>query len=147
MKTFLSKNKIPVCKWSSLPQETYFYGEIPKEYKLCVNPHSPYCIIDIDYNKENNKNGFNNIPKHLKKELNTHFNYDTPSGGKHIWIKYSGNKILRNATSKYYIDLRTEKGYVCWYHNRDIRDCIHLIKNSSENLNKWLEELFSNKID
>lgn len=146
MRTFLSKNKMPVCKWGNLPPFTYFFGDVPEGYKLCINPHNPYCIIDIDYQKESNKNGFEHIPAHLKTELNEHFNYDTPSGGRHIWIKYSGDKVLKNATSKYFIDLRTEKGYVCWYHNKNIKECLHLIKESSKELDIWLEELFSNKI-
>lgn len=142
MKTFLSKDKKPLCKWGSLPSNTYFEGSIPNGYKLCVNPHFPYCIIDID-NKGEYMNGFKNIPEDLKKELDTHFNYNTPSGGKHIWISYSGNKHLMNKTSNLFIDFRTDKGYVCWYHNVDIRECTHLIKDSSEHLNKWLEKLFS----
>jgi len=141
MKSFLSKNKQPICKWGSIPQEIYFEGNVPEGYKLCVNPHHPYCIIDID-NKGIGKNGFENIPSHLQKELDEHFYYDTPSGGRHIWIKYSGNKPLMNKTSKLLIDFRTEKGYVCWYHDKDIRECIHLIKNTSKELNNWLESLF-----
>lgn len=142
MRTFLSKDKKPICKWGSIPSFTHFEGEVPDGYKLCVNPHFPYCIIDID-NKGEGKNGFKHIPEHLKEELNQHFNYDTPSGGKHIWISYSGDKHLMNKTSNSFIDFRTDKGYVCWYHNVDIRECIHLIKKTSEELNKWLEKLFS----
>lgn len=41
-------------------------------------------------------------------------------------------------------DLRvSEKGYVKYHHNKDIRECVHLIKESSEELNEWLEKLFS----
>lgn len=143
MKSFLSKNKKPLCKWGSLPSNTYFEGNVPDGYKLCINPHFPYCIIDID-NKGEDKNGFKYIPEHLKEELNQHFNYNTPSGGKHIWISYSGNKYLMNKTSNLFIDFRTYKGYVCWYHNVDIRECVHLIKESSNELNLFLEKLFSN---
>lgn len=141
MRTFLTINKKPICKWGLIPPNTYFEGNVPNGYKLCVNPHAPYCIIDID-NKGIGKNGFENIPKHLKEELNNHFNYDTPSGGKHVWILYSGNKHLMNKTSNLFIDFRNENGYVCWYHNVDIRKCIHLIKPSSNKLNLFLEQLF-----
>lgn len=144
MRTFLLKGKAPICKWGMIPPETYFFGKPPTGYRLAVNPHYPYCIIDIDY-EENVKNGFDNIPKKLQKELDEHFGYNTPSGGKHIWIKYSGDKHLMNRTSKLFIDLRTDKGYVCWYHLQDVKDCIHLIKPSSKILNKWLEKLFSNE--
>lgn len=144
MKTFLSKDKKPICKWGLIPNNTFFIGDIPDGYKLCVNPHFPYCIIDID-NKGINKNGFDNIPKHLQKELNTHFNYDTPSKGKHIWVLYTGNKKLMNRTSKSFIDLRTHQGYVCWYHDKPIQECIHLIKDTSEDMNLFLEELFAEK--
>ncbi len=144
MRSFLSINKKPVCKWGSIPPNTFFEGDAPKGYELCVSPHYPYCIIDID-NKGTNKNGFNNIPQHLKKELDNHFNYDTPSGGKHIWIIYSGHKSLLNKTSNLFIDLRTEKGYVCWYYSIDIRECIDLILPTSKKLNKWIESLFSQR--
>ena len=143
MKSFLSKDKKPICKWGMIPQNTYFEGSVPEGYKLCVNPHHPYCIIDIDYSEDGRKNGFKNIPIHLQKELDEHFNYNTPSGGKHIWILYSGDKYLMNKTSNLFIDFRTEKGYVCWYHDQDIRECIDLIKSTSSELNFWLEKLFA----
>lgn len=142
MKTFLSKNKKPICKWSMIPQNVYFEGNIPEGYKLCVNPHWPYCIIDID-NKGIGQNGFEHIPENLKEELNQHFNYDTPSKGKHIWILYSGNKHLMNKTSSLFIDLRTNKGYAVWYPKTDVRLHLHEIKESSKRLNKFLEKLFS----
>lgn len=145
MKTFLSKNKKPICKWGAIPNEIYFEGVIPKNYNLCVNPHFPYCIIDIDYKNEK-INGFNNLPNHLSKELNKHFSYDTPSKGKHIWVLYTGKKILANKTSPYNIDLRTDKGYVVYYpanQGVDIRKCMHLVKETSLELNLFLEELFS----
>lgn len=144
MRSFLTKNKRPICKWGNIPQEIYFEGNIPEGYKICVNPHDPYCIIDID-NKGEGKNGFDNLPSELLLELQNHFSYNTPSGGKHVWIKYSGNKKLLNRTSDLFIDLRTEKGYVCWYDDRDVRECMSLIKESSKELNEWLEKVFSNK--
>ncbi len=49
-----------------------------------------------------------------------------------------------NKTLNLFIDFRTYKGYVCWYHNVDIRECVHLIKESSNELNLFLEKLFSN---
>lgn len=142
MKSFLLKGKTPICKWGMIPPETYFFGKVPKGYRLAVNPHHPYCIIDID-DKGIGKSGFKNIPKELLPELDNHFSYSTPSGGKHIWIKYSGDKHLMNKTSSLFIDFRTENGYVCWYHSEDIRNCLHLIKPTSKKLNKWLENLFT----
>ena len=58
-------------------------------------------------------------------------------------LKYTGDKPLGNKTSGLGIDLRTNKGYVVWYHDKDIRDCINEINKTSQNLNKWLEKLFS----
>jgi hypothetical protein len=144
MKTFLSKNKKPICKWGNIPNEVYYEGKIPEGYNLCINPHYPYCIIDID-NKQSGKNGFTNIPKKLLLELDTHYNYNTPSGGKHIWILYLGDKILPNKTSNLAIDLRTDKGYVCYYpahQGDDIRNHLDEIKESSPELNEFLENLF-----
>ena len=63
------------------------------------------------------------------------------------------NKILKNMSSPLGIDLRIGSkdkhagGYVRYQGNKDIKECIHLIKDSSEELNLFLEDLFSNKID
>ena len=139
MKSFLLKDKTPICKWGMIPPETYFFGEIPKGYSLAINPHSPFIILDID--DHGNIVGINNIPKNLKKEIFLSFGYNTKSGY-HAWFKYSGNKELMNKTSGLGLDLRTSKGYVKWYLPGDIRDYIHLIKSTSPRLNKFLEKLF-----
>jgi hypothetical protein len=147
MKTFLSRDKKPICKWGMISDGVHYEGKIPNGYKLCINPHYPYCIIDID--TKPNKNGFNNIPENILLELKTHYNYDTPSGGKHVWVLYSGNKNLANKTSNLGIDLRTHKGYVCYYpadQGEDIRNNVHKIKRTSPQLNEWLEGLFSYKV-
>jgi len=142
MKSFLLKGKSPICKWGMIPDETYFLGLIPEGYSLAINPNYPYIILDIDTNEK--KCGFFNIPFKIQIELSEHFAYQTNSGGQHIWIKYSGNKNLLNKTSNLGIDLRTNKGYVKWYLDNDIRNYIYLIKPSSNELNLWLEQLFSN---
>lgn len=146
MKTFLLKDKVPICKWGMIPNETYFEGEIPEGYSLAINPHHPYIIVDID--RHGDIDGCENISNDLKAELFlTHFHYETKNNGFHVWLKYSGDKHLMNKTSGLGIDLRTSKGYVKWYLDKDIRSYIHKIKESSFELNLWLESLFSNNIN
>lgn len=146
MRTFISKEKKPICNWGSLSQNSYFEGPIPESYKLCINPSPGYIVIDVDLDIEKNKNGYKNIPFYFTEELaNTYF-YSTPRGGSHYWLKYTGDKTLMNSTSKLDIDLRTDKGYVCYYpanNGDDIRNNLHRIKESSLELNLWLESLFA----
>ena len=141
MKSFLLLDKKPICKWGMIPDETYFEGEIPQGYSLAICPNSPYIIVDVDRHGE--IDGFENIPKHLIKELFFSLSYTTKNNGFHIWLKYTGNETLLNKSSKLGIDLRTNKGYVKWYLDKDIRSYKHLIKESSPELNVWLEKLFS----
>ena len=140
MKSFLLDGKAPVCKWGMIPDEVYFEGGIPDGYGLAICPNHPYVILDID---QHGVNGFDNIPKELDDEvLRKHFSYSTKNNGRHVWFKYSGNKPLMNKTSGMGIDLRTSKGYVRWYLPGDIRDHLKEIKDSSNELNIWLESLF-----
>ena len=145
MKSFLLRNKLPMIKWGMLPQEIYFEGEIPNGYNLAVSPNGNYIIVDVD--KHGDIDGWNNIPINIKYELLETFHYTTKNNGFHYWFKYTGNKILANKTSGLGIDLRTNKGYVVWYPKEDVRDCLHLMKETSETLNKWLEKLFSYNYD
>ena len=141
MKSFLLKNKKPIVKWGMIPDEIYFEGEIPQGFSLAICPNDPYIILDID--KHDEINGFDNIPKHLEKELfDNHFNYLTKNNGLHVWLKYSGNEKLKNKASGQGIDLRTSKGYVVWYKDKDIRNYINQVKITSKELNNWLEKLF-----
>lgn len=142
MRTFLLKGKAPICKWGMIPDETYFEGSVPKGYGLAICPHNPYIILDID--NHGDIVGMDNIPIKLKKEIFSTFGYNTKSGY-HAWFKYSGKKHLMNKTSGLGIDLRTSNGYVKWYLDGDIRNYIHLVKETSVNNNKWLEKLFSNE--
>ncbi len=144
MKSFLLKGKQPILKWGNIPDEIYFEGEIPQGYSLGVNPSDPYIILDIDIH--GNSNGFDNIPDYLLLQLSEHFCYDTKNNGRHYWLKYTGDKKLMNKASGLGIDLRTEKGYVVYYPNNDIRDQLHLIKDTSKEINIWLEKLFTNQI-
>lgn len=140
MKSFLLKDKKPICKWGMVPDETYFEGNIPEGYGLAICPHSPYVILDID--RHGDVNGFDNIPENIFKELSFHFSYQTKNDGCHTWLKYTGTKNLLNKTSGLGIDLRTSNGYVKWYLNGDIRDYIGKVKETSLALNQWLESLF-----
>jgi hypothetical protein len=152
MKSFLLKNNLPTIKFSMLPNNTFFEGELPgKDYSLAVCPtDEKMIIVDIDC-KEGKGNGYENIPHLIQIELDKSFNYKTKSGGMHIFLHYTGNKILKNCATKYSIDLRigankktgNAGGYVKYHHNVDVRECVPLIKETSENLNVWLEKLFS----
>lgn len=141
MKSFLLRGKKPIVKWGMIPDEVYFEGKIPEGYGLAISPHFPYIILDID--KHGNVNGFDTIPKEIWNEIEeNHFYYKTKNDGLHVWLKYSGNKVLLNKPSGLGIDLRTEKGYAKWYLDNDIRKYIHTIHSTSNELNTWLESLF-----
>ena len=146
MKSFLLKDNKPIVKWSMILNNTFFEGAIPEGYALAVAPSENYIILDVD--NKNGKNGFINIPNKQFLELDKTFNYYTKSGGKHYFLKYTGNKTLLNTSTKLALDLRIGSkpknagGYVRYYHHTDIRQCIHLINETSSELNQWLEELF-----
>ena len=146
MKSFLLKNKQPTIKFSMLPDETYFEGNIPEGYGLAICPNAPYIILDVDRHGE--IDGFKNLPIYLCKELYSSLNYPTKNNGQHFWLKYTGDKTLLNKASKLGIDLRVGSkpgnagGYVKWYLDKDIRSYIDKINTTSESLNQWLESLF-----
>jgi hypothetical protein len=155
MRSFLLKNNKPIISWGSLPDGTLFKGEIPEGYDLAVNPHQPYIIVDVD---RHDKDGFLNIPEHLKSELESTLNYPTKNNGRHYWFYYTGDKTLINKASNLGIDLRigNEKysetkwvngGYVKWHPRNEYRieDVLWQAKETSLKMNKWLEELFSYK--
>jgi hypothetical protein len=150
MKSFLLKNNHPTIKWSMLPDNIFFEGVIPEGYDLAVCPSGNYIVLDVDV--KGDKNGFEHIPSYFKAQLDTSFYYDTKSGGRHYWLEYTGDKYLLNKATKYGLDLRVGAkgknagGYVKYVHPVDIRQCIHLIKKTSPDLNEWLEGLFSNKV-
>ena len=145
MKSFLLKGKKPIIRWSLLPNETYFEGTVPDGYNLAVSPwgYDGYIIIDVD--RHGDIDGFDNIPTELKEEFMFTYHYPTKNNGAHYWFKYTGNKPLGNKASGVGIDLRTNKGYVVWYPEEDIRNVVkaNLINNTSEEINQWLEEMFS----
>ncbi len=143
MKSFLLKGKTPIIKWGMIPDETYFEGNVPEGYQLAVSPSEGYVVIDID--NHGKVNGFDNIPNFLLDELNSTLRYKTKNNGCHYWFKYTGDKELANKASRLGIDLRTHKGYVVWYLNIDVRNCLNSIKETSGEINTWLEQLFSYK--
>ena len=144
MRSFLLKEKKPICSWGSLPQDTLFQGKVPEGYQLAVNPSNNYIVVDID--RHGDKNGFDNIPLDILDELEETFNYPTKNNGIHYWLKYTGDKPLINKPSGLSIDLRTNKGYAVWYSEENINDSLTKMKETSSNLNNWLEGLFSYKI-
>ena len=146
MRSFLLKNKSPIVKWGLIPDGVMYQGKIPEGYNLAISPTPGIIIVDVDVDIEKNKNGFENIPHNLLKELETTFNYSTKRGGKHYWLKYTGTKHLGNKTSNKSIDLRTEKGYVVYWHTEPIENCLGRIKETSEQLNEWVEGLFCYKV-
>lgn len=146
MKSFLLKDNKPIVKWGMLPDNTFFEGAIPEGYSLATCPSGNIVILDVDV--KNNKDGYSNIPHLIQMEIDGSFNYKTKSGGGHYWLEYTGNQLLKNTSTEYGLDLRigakgnNAGGYVKYHHNIDIRKCVHLIKPTSEKLNKWLEKLF-----
>lgn len=142
MKSFLCRGKHPIIRWSLLPDETYFEGKVPEGYSLAVMPSGGYIVVDVD--RHGDIDGFKNIPLELKTELFNTLHYKTKNDGMHFWFKYTGGKYLGNKASGQGIDLRVGfKGYVIWYPEKDIRDCMNEILPTSKELNKWLEKLFS----
>jgi hypothetical protein len=145
MRSFLCKGKKPILKWKLLPENTFFEfeGKLPNSYSLAISPSKGFIVIDVDVDIEKGKDGFKSIPRELRNELETTFNYPTKRNGKHYWFKYTGDKELANKTSGLDIDLRTNKGYVIFYPEGDIRNHLHEIKETSSELNEFLESLFS----
>lgn len=148
MKSFLLDNKYtPIIRWSKIPKGCFFKGTIPFGFFLAVAPSDNIVILDIDL--KGGKNGYLHIPIELRTELNKTYFYNTKSGGSHIFIKYTGNKTLKNMSTEKGIDLRIAAkgtnagGYVRWQGNIKPEECISLIKDSSKELNQWLEKLFS----
>ena len=153
MKSFLlNKENKPLIRWGFIPSNRFFEGPIPENHYLAVAPTDNYIVVDIDVKKE--KNGWEHIPMIIASELNDSYNYLTRSGGSHVFLQYTGNQILKNTSTKYGIDLRISKcektgnngGYIRYYpaeHGDDIRNHIHEIKESSIEMNQWLEKLFS----
>lgn len=123
-----------------LPHGTFYEGELPSGYSLAITPSEGYVIIDVD--KHGDINGFDSIPEELKEELSNTLHYPTKNEGMHYWVKYTGDNKLANKASNRGIDLRTSKGYVVWYPTEDVRELIKNVKESSKELNTWLEELF-----
>ena len=147
MKSFLLRNGTPIIRWGSLPDNVFYEGVVPEGFDLAVSPSNNYVIIDVDV--KNGKNGFIHMPMKILDELALTFHYPTKSGGEHYFVNYTGDKTLINKSTQFGLDLRigakkgNAGGYVKYHHNVDIRQCIPLIKETSENLNKWLEALFS----
>ena len=153
MRSFLLKNNHPVIKWGLLKDNTLYKGDIPEGYDLAINPHQPYIIVDVD--RHGKKDGFLNIPEHLKPELEATLNYPTKNNGRHYWFYYTGDKFLSNKASNLGIDLRignkkfsdtewTHGGYVKWHPRNTMRieDVLHKANKTSPEMNKWLEDLF-----
>lgn len=148
MKTFLlNKQHKPIIPWGSLQDNIFFEGNVPEGYSLACSPGNSNIII-LDVDTKNGKNGFLNIPNNHFLEVEKSFNYYTKSGGKHYFLNYTGDKVLLNTSTKWALDLRVGSkpgnagGYVRYYHHTDIRQCTHLIKDTSPELNIWLESLF-----
>ena len=152
MKSFLLHNNTPSLRWGMIPPNRFFEGTVPEGYNLAVAPTDNYIVVDVDC--KNGKNGFIHIleTKGLIDELGLTYHYSTSSGGEHYWLLYTGDKILKNTSTKYGIDLRIGAkdgncgGYVKFHpasQGDDIRNHIHEIKETSQSLNLWLKSLFS----
>lgn len=140
MKSFLCKNKKPTIKWGMLPDNIFYEGTVPNGYDLAISPSKGYVILDVD--RHGKVDGFTNIPLIIRFILLFTFNYKTKNNGKHYWLKYTGSMELANKASNLGIDLRTDKGYVIYYRNDDMRNNMHSIIKSPKIVNRWLEKLF-----
>lgn len=151
IKSFLLKDNKPITKWGLLPDNTFFEGKVPEGYKLAISPSDNIVILDVDF--KNGKNGYIHIPENIKEELDLSFNYKTNSGGAHYWLCYTGSRKLMNKSTTLGLDLRigskqgNNGGYVKYNHTEDIRECLYLIKNTSPDMNSWLEDLFAFKAE
>ena len=148
MKSFLLKLNKPTVLWSLVPDNCYYIGNLPGEdYSLAISPGNSNIII-VDCDVKNNKDGYKFIPPNILNELKESFWYHTKSGGAHFFVKYSGNKILKNCSTKYGLDCRRGSvlgnagGYVKYNGITPVNEIESLIKESSEELNKFLESLF-----
>lgn len=124
-----------------LPDNTFFEGNVPEDYSLAVSPSGNYIVVDVDVH--DGEDGFINIPMKILEELTETYNYPSKNNGRHYWLEYTGNKPLGNKTSGLSIDLRTNRGYVVWYPEEDVRTITDQINPTSDEMNKWLEKLFS----
>lgn len=150
MKSFLVKNKRPLIRWTNLKDGIFFLGNPPEGFDLAIAPSGNYIIIDVDRHGE--IDGFDSIPKELEKELSETFNYPTKNNGTHYWFKSTSKEVLANKTSGLGVDLRcahpiTGKslGYVVYYPRDDFRTHLNEINETSEEMNEWIESLFSRK--
>jgi len=151
MKSFLLYKNVPTIKFSLLKDGIFYEGDIPDgNYALAVCPtNEKMIIVDIDC-KEGKGNGYLNIPEKIFEELLQSFHYKTKSGGMHIFLNYTGDKVLLNTTSKLSIDLRVGKnqktgnngGYVRYNGTINPKEIEPLINETSPELNVWLEKLF-----
>ena len=143
MKSFLVKGKKPIIRWGQLPDNTFFEGALPDGYKLAITPSEGYIVIDVD--RHGDVDGFDNIPDYLRDEFYNTLNYSTKNHGGHFWFKLSEEAYLGNKTSNLGIDLRTHKGYVVWYLEKDVRSHMDEISETSPELNDWLKQKFGFK--
>lgn len=141
MKSFLLREKSPTVRWSLIPDNIFFEGEVPSGFQLAISPSENYIILDVDRHGE--IDGFDNIPLCIRAELEKSLNYTTKNNGKHYWLKSTSIKLLRNKASGLGFDLRTNRGYAVWYLKGDVRSHLHEINETSTKLNNFLELHFS----
>jgi hypothetical protein len=150
MKSFLLKSGHPTIKFSLLPDNTFYEGIIPEGFDLAICPtNEKQVILDVDL--KNGKDGYSNIPMLIMLELQDTFNYKTKSGGAHYYLNYTGDKLLKNCATELGLDLRigankatkNAGGYVKFNGSIPVKEIEPLIKQTSPNLNLWLEKLFS----
>lgn len=157
MRSFLVKDKKPIIQWSALSPNTHYIGLVPEGFALAINPSENIIVLDVDVDEPKGKNGFLNIPETILWEIECTYNYKTKRGGLHAWFYYSGTKELMNKASNLSIDLRIGQkldnngntinngGYCIYYpanQGDNIFNHIHEFKETSTELNEWLEKLF-----
>lgn len=144
MRSFLVKDKKPLWKWRDIPEGVTYCGQLPEGYDLAISPGPGIIVVDIDMHGK--VDGYDTIPNEIMVELSQTLFYKTRGNGTHCWFRYTGNEILPNKTSNLGIDIRVEsKGYVVWYHNREIESCLDEINFTSKLMNEWIESIFKAK--
>lgn len=134
-----------------IPDGRFYKGNIPEgNYALAVCPSNEKQII-LDVDVKNGKNGFDHIFDYILSELKETFHYKTKSGGAHYFLNYGGDKLLKNTSTQFGLDLRigankqtnNAGGYVKYNGSIPVEEIELLIKDTSKYLNNFLEHLFS----
>jgi hypothetical protein len=111
MPAFVTRNKIPLAPWRRGAR--VLVGQIlGRNQQAGIVPGEVGCVVlDMDkkYGLDGRKELFDKFPN-----LPRSMNYETQSGGYHLWYKVPEGTVIPQATSKIPgVDIRYIDGYVC----------------------------------